>query len=81
MQIERCHEEKLWVEIKSTEAGWSSAVGRLAIYRLEPSEKQIHLDNEHSELSKLAATSVIAFHDQPDGVLLIGIHNFSGCAQ
>ncbi|WP_235802927.1 hypothetical protein, partial [Lacticaseibacillus manihotivorans] len=37
----------------------------LAVYRLEPSEKEIHLNNERSELSKLAPTSDIAFHDQP----------------
>jgi hypothetical protein len=28
--------------MKSVQAGWSSAVGLLAVYRLEPSEKEIH---------------------------------------
>jgi hypothetical protein len=69
--------ENLWVERKSAQAGWSSAVGLLAVYRLEPSEKEIHLNNERSELSKLAPTSDIAFHDQPAGALFVGIHGFS----
>ena len=34
--------ENLWVETKSAEAGWSSAVELLAVYRLELSEKEIH---------------------------------------
>ena len=42
-------EENLWVERKSAEAGWSSAVGLLAVYRLEPSEKEIHFCHEQSE--------------------------------
>jgi hypothetical protein len=65
------------VERKSAQAGWSSAVGLLAVYRLEPSEKEIHLNNERSELSKLAPTSDIAFHDQPAGALFVGTHRFS----
>lgn len=32
----------MWVEIKSAQAGWSSAVGFLAVYRLEASEAEIH---------------------------------------
>ena len=65
------------MERKSAQAGWSSAVGLLAVYRLEPSEKEIHLNNEQSELSKLAPTSDIAFHDQPAGALFVGTHRFS----
>jgi hypothetical protein len=71
------NEENLWVETKSAKTGWSSAVGLLAVYRLEPSEKEIHLNNERSELSKLAPTSVIAFHDQPAEALFVGTHKFS----
>ena len=46
-------------------AGWPSAVGLLAVYRLEPSEKQIHFGDEQRESLKLAATNDIAFHGQP----------------
>jgi hypothetical protein len=30
------------MKVKSVEAGWMSAVGLSAVYRLEPSEKEIH---------------------------------------
>jgi hypothetical protein len=65
------------VEIKSAEAGWSSAVGLLAVYRLEPSEKKIHFAVMSVAIAKLASTNVIAFHDQPAVALFIGAHSFS----
>lgn len=46
-------------------AGWTSAVGLLAIYRLETSEKEIHFAIMSVANAKLAPTSVIAFHVQP----------------
>ena len=36
------------------------------------------MNNERSELSKLAPTSDIAFHDQPAGALFVGTHGFPG---
>ena len=59
------------------EAGRASAVGLLAIYRLEHSEEEIHLNNERSELFKLAKAFDIAFHDRPVGALFVGAHSFS----
>ena len=61
----RTNEENMWVEIKNAQAGWSSAVGFLAVYRLESSEKEIHLTDARSESVKLAPTSAIALLRSP----------------
>ena len=59
------------------QAGWSSAVGFLAVYRLESSEAEIHFALISEANAKLAPPSVIAFHDQPAGALFVGTHIFS----
>jgi hypothetical protein len=70
--------ENLWAEIKSAEAGWLSAVGFLAVYRLESSEKEIHFAVLSEANAKLALTSAIAFHNQPAEALFVVTHKFSG---
>ena len=59
------------------EAGWTSAVGLLAVYRLETSEKEIHFAIMSEANAKLAPTSAIAFHVQPAVTLFTGVHEFS----
>jgi hypothetical protein len=57
--------ENLWAERKSAEAGWLSAVGFLAVYRLESSEKEIHFAVMSEANAKLAPTSAIALLRSP----------------
>lgn len=63
------------VETKSAQAGWTSAVGRLAVHRLAPSEKEIHFAVMSVANAKLAPTSDIAFHVQPAEALFVGAHH------
>ena len=65
------------MERNSAKVGWSSAVGLLAVYRLEPSEVEIHFAVMSEAIAKLAPTSDIAFHDQLAGTLFVGVHGFS----
>ncbi len=66
-----------WGRQKTRRRAGHQPWGHLAVYRLVPSEKEIHFAFMSVANAKLAPMSAIAFHDQPAGALFAVAARFS----